>query len=79
MVDEIKNFIEEHQIIFGIKECLKKSDSVKKVFIVNDCREDVRKLLKANKIEFENLEFSKGDVSSRMGLPFQCEVFGLKK
>ena len=79
MVDEIKRLIEEQKVFFGIKESLKKSGEIDKAILSSDCRDEVKNLLSANKVKFEISDLSKNEISSRLGLSFKCEVFGLQK
>ncbi len=79
MVSEIRDFLEQGKVCFGIKECLKRKSNIKKVVVSRDCREDVKKVLSANKIDFHVSDFSKQDIAGKLGIDFKCEVFGLKK
>lgn len=79
MVEEIKKFLEQNKVFFGIKECLRKSKSIDKVIVSGDCREDVKKTLTVNKINFFVSELSRQDISNKLNLNFTCEVFGLTK
>lgn len=79
MVRELKQHIDKQNVFFGIKQSLKNTDKLEKAFITSDCRPQIKKLLNANKVEFEELEFSKQDTSKTLELNFQCEIFGIKK
>ena len=79
MVEELKNFIEQEKVFFGIKECLRKSGEIERALVSVDCRESIVKLLKINKVMIEKSEFSKEEIANKVGMKFKCEVFGLKK
>jgi len=76
---ELKSSVDEERVFFGIKECLRNSSKLDKAFLASDHRGEVKKLLEANKIKTEVLDSSKEEVTDRLGLRFQCEVFGIRK
>ena len=79
MVSEIKESMEQGRVFFGIKQCLKKSDELERAIISSDCREEIKNLLVANKIDFEVSELTKEDISGRLEMDFESEVFGLRR
>ncbi|MCH7965199.1 MAG: hypothetical protein IH852_14810 [Bacteroidetes bacterium] len=79
MVHELKKNIENGKVFFGVKQTLKNAKNLKKVILPSDCRMEIRELLDTNKIAIEELEFGKQDLSNKLELEFECEVFGLKK
>jgi ribosomal protein L30E len=79
MVRELKQHIEKKMVYFGIKQTLKNSGKLDKVFISSNCRSQVRKILNANKIEVEELDYSKNELRDHLGINFDCEVFGVRK
>ena len=79
MVHELKKNIESSKVFFGIKQSLKNSKTLEKAIVAADCRDEIINLLEDNKIDVEFMEFSKEELSNKLGLEFKCEVFGLKK
>ena len=79
MVEELQEFILQDKVFFGIKQSLKNSSRISKVIVPKDCREDIRKLLKVNKLGLDVLDFGKEEIYKRLGMKFQCEVFGVRK
>ena len=79
MVHELKKAIEEKKVLFGIKEIMKNTKNLEKVFVAADCRNEIIGILENNKIIMEPLDFSKDELASKLTLDFKCEVFGLKK
>ena len=79
MMFELKKGLEEGKVFFGIRQAIKNSDNLDKALVSSDCREQIKNFLKINKIDFEELEFSKEELATKLELDFRCEVFGLKK
>jgi ribosomal protein L30E len=79
MLNEIKKAMESDKVFFGIKQTLKNSGNVKVAYISSDSREQIRNLLKMNKVPFEVSEFTKEDMTEKLEIEFRCEVFALKK
>ena len=79
MVDEIRDAIKEEKVVFGVKQSLKNAKDLNKVILAVDCRDQIKQLMRVNKVKFEILDFSKEEIASRLGLDFQCEIFGLRK
>ena len=76
---ELKSFIKDRKVIYGIKETVKNAEQIERAFITADCREHIKRLLDVNKIKTEVLDLSKEDIAISLELKFKCEVFGLKK
>jgi len=79
VVNELKSSIDAKNAFFGIKQCLRKQSELKEVVLVSNCREEIKKLLKANNVYTRVLDLTKEEVTERLGLEFECEVFGIKK
>ena len=79
MVHELKKGIEEGKIFFGIKQSLRNSNNLDKAKVSSDCRLEIIDALRKKNIEIEQMNFSKEELSNRLELNFQCEVFGIKK
>ena len=76
-VKEIREAIEEGSVLFGIRQALKGSKKVEKVFITKDTRDETVEKLEAANVEFDVLK-SKADIAKELNLDFECEVFSLK-
>lgn len=76
-VKEIKEAIENGNILFGIRQALKLGKKAKGVFISKDARDGTVEKLEAAKIEFDVLK-SKEDLTKELNLDFECEVFSIK-
>lgn len=76
---ELKKSIGDDKIFFGVKETIKNSGNLMKAIITSDCREHIKNLLKANKIDIRVINFSKEELVNKLGLKFKCEVFGVRK
>lgn len=79
MLSEVKKAVESEKVYFGIKQTLKNSDKIRNVYISSDSREQIRNLLKMNKMPFEVSEFTKEELAGKLEIGFSCEIFGLKK
>jgi len=79
MVSEIQRGIETGKILFGSRQVLKNPENFSKVYVPSDCRDDVLKILKEKEIKIDFSEFTKDEISVKLGLEFHCEVFGVKK
>lgn len=79
MVTEIKKSITSGKVFFGIKQSLKNSGRIKKIYLPADAREDTIKILKDKKMEIELLDISKEEAAQKLELDFLCEVFGMRK
>ena len=79
MVIELKKAIEERKVLFGIKQVMKNTKDLEKVFVVTDCRNEIIGILENNKVDIEFLDFSKEKLANKLMLDFKCEVFGLRK
>jgi ribosomal protein L30E len=79
MVRELKQHIEKGMVYFGIRQTLKNGSKVGKAFVSSNCREQIRNLLDVNKIEVEELDYSKNELRDHLGINFDCEVFGVRK
>ena len=79
MVHELKKSVEEGRIFFGLKQTLKNSKELNRIFVSSDCRKDVINKLKNQKVDVELAELNKEDLANTLELDFHCEVFGLKK
>lgn len=79
MVSELKKFVDAGKVLFGIKQSVKNSGKIKRVYLPNDAREETIRTLKEKKIEFDFLDIPKKEVSQKLDLDFLCEVFSLRK
>ena len=79
MVHELKQGIESGKIFFGVKQALKHKDKIDKVYIASNCRDQVKNLLKLNKIQVEILDITKEDIAIKLETDFTSEVYSLLK
>jgi ribosomal protein L30E len=79
MFEELKRAVESEKVFFGIKQALKNPGKIKNAYISSDSREQIRNLLKMNKIPFEVSDLSKDELAGKLEIDFKCEVFALKK
>jgi len=77
-VREIGDAIESGNVLFGVKQALKKGKKLKNVFIAKDTRDETVEKLDAAGIEFDVLK-SKADIAKELNLDFECEVFSIYK
>lgn len=85
-VKEIKENLEQGNVLFGLKQALKslggkskgkgKSSKIR-VFVAKDARENVFEALEKAKIEFDVLK-NKEEISKDLGLDFESEVYSIK-
>ena len=76
-IKDIKEAIENNDIIFGVKQTLKGGKKLKNVFIAKDTRDETVEKLDAAGIEFDVLK-SKAELAKELNLDFACEVFSIK-
>ncbi len=79
MVDDLKKFIHENKVIFGIRQNMKNSKKIDKVFVPIDAREETIEALKGKNIAIDFVDMPKQEISDKLELNFFCEVFGVKK
>ncbi len=77
-IKEIKEAIENENVVFGIKQALKLEKKAKNVFICKDTRDETVDRLDGAGIEFDVLK-SKEELAKELNLDFECEVFSIKK
>ncbi len=75
-IKEIKEAMENENVMFGIKQALKLGKKAKNVFICKDTRDEIVEKLESSGIEFSVLK-SKEDMTKELGLDFECEVFSI--
>ena len=75
-IKEIKEAIENGNILFGIRQALK-GKKLKGVFIAKDTRDATVEKLEAAKVEFDVLK-TKAELARELNLDFECEVFSIK-
>ena len=75
---ELKDGIEEGNVLFGVKQALKGGKKLKNVFIAKDTRDETVEKLEAAKVEFDVLK-TKADLAKELNLDFECEVFSLHR
>ena len=78
MTVELEKAIASKKILFGIKQTLKNVSKINKAYVSLDSRDQIKTLLKMNKIGIEIINLNKRELTARLGLDFECEVFGLK-
>lgn len=76
-VKELREGIEEGNVVFGIKQALKLGKKVRRVFIAKDTRDETVEKLEEAGIEFDVLK-SKVELAKELNLDFYTEVFSLK-
>ena len=79
MMHVLKQGLDSGKLHFGIKQALKKADSIEKVYISMDCRNQVKSLLEKNKLDVIQLNLSKNEISIQLAIGFKSEVFSLLK
>ena len=78
-VKEIKDAIDEGNVLFGIRQALKKGKK-KSVFVVKDTRDETIDKLEKAKVGFEVLgRQTKEEVAKELGLDFESEVFSIRQ
>ena len=80
MVEEIKQLkeaVKEKKLVFGIRECLKNSGNIARVYIAADERQETDGIVKNSGAECIRLEVGREDISKILEISFQCEVFSV--
>ncbi len=75
-IKETKEAIENNLVYFGIRQALKNSRKLERVFIAKDTRDETVEKLETANIEFDVLK-SKSDIAKELNLDFECEVFSI--
>ena len=78
MVSELREFIDEEKVLFGMRQCLKNDKKLSQIFVALDTRPEMLSKLNEKKFKVEQIEQSKREIAEKLELGFLCEVFGLK-
>ena len=78
-MNEMKELIENDKVFFGVRETIRNAKNVERVIVPSDCRQKSKEMLEKSNLEIEFVEFSKQELVEKLGIEFQCEVFGVKK
>ncbi len=76
-VKEIKEAIENKNVYFGLKECVKHKKEIKNVYVTKNAREVTLQKLSDSKIDYKILK-DKKEMVKLLNLDFFCEVFSIK-
>lgn len=79
MVTELQKHIDSEMVLFGLRESLKNSKKISKLFVAKDARQNIMRQLNEKNMDVEVLSLNKRELNDKLALGFECEVFGIKR